>query len=131
MTDYAPDEAPSGFVCPACGGALWEHRRAGEARPKEQAGGEPFFECRIGHRFAAARLWIEHCAARNRALACAARSLAENAALARRLAAWTREQGNDEAAARLEEEAADEDRLYEQVRATLDGLPRLAARDPE
>ena len=66
---------------------------------------------------------MEHCAARNRALQHAARALAENAALARRLAGWTREQGNLEAAAGLEREAAEEDRLYEQVRHMLEGLP--------
>jgi two-component system chemotaxis response regulator CheB len=81
------------------------------------------FACRIGHRFEAAQLWVEHCTARNRALQSAARSLAENAALARRLAGWTRQQGNLEAARQLEEEALEEDRLYEQVRHMIEGLP--------
>jgi hypothetical protein len=102
---------------------LWE-RRSGDGqtatpRPADALG----FECRIGHRFAAAQLWIEHCAARNRAVQHAARALAENAALARRLAAWTREQGNLTAAAELEREADEEDGLYEQVQHMVEGLP--------
>ena len=74
-----PANGPSGFVCPHCGGALWEHRDGTSAS----------FACRIGDRFAQADLWIEHYVARNRALVRAARSLAENAALARRLGVWT------------------------------------------
>jgi two-component system chemotaxis response regulator CheB len=89
-------------------------------RPADALG----FECRIGHAYEAAQLWFEHCAARNQALQYAARSLAENAALARRLAGWTREHGNLEAANELENEARAEDGLYEQVRAMLKDLPQ-------
>ena len=103
----------SGFVCPRCGGALWE-RRDGAAFS---------YDCRVGDRFSEAELWIEHSVARNRSLLTAARSLAENAALARRLAASAEERGDAAAAARLEEEAREEDRLYEHVRAMLEGLP--------
>ena len=103
---------PSGYVCPTCGGALWERRN----------GGDPAFEYRIGHPFEALDLWVAHCAARNTALQAAARALAENAALARELAAWSRERGNLAAAARIEEEAALEERYHEQVRGMLEGL---------
>ncbi len=68
-------------------------------------------------------MWIEHSAARNQALLVAARALAENAALARRLAASAEKRGDAAVAARLEAEARDEDRLYAQVRAMLEGLP--------
>jgi two-component system chemotaxis response regulator CheB len=115
MPSDGSDGAASGFICPTCGGALWEQR-------SEALG----FECRIGHAFDAAQLWVEHCAARNRALASAARSLAENAALARRLAAWTREHGNFQAADELENEARAEDGLYQQVSAMAKGLPEPA-----
>lgn len=113
MTDpTGPLGRASGFVCPRCGGALWEHPEREEAR----------FTCRIGDRFTALELWIEHCSARNRALKIAARELAENAALARHLASWARERGEAEMARRLEEEAASEGQAYEQVTAMLDGL---------
>ena len=102
----------SGFICPRCGGALWE-------RPEH---GAPGFECRIGDTFSALELWVEHCTARNRALKIAARELAENAALARHLATWASERGEMAMAARLEEEAASEDAAYAQVQAMLDGL---------
>ena len=68
-------------------------------------------------------MWIEHSVARNRSLLTAARSLAENAALARRLASSAEERGDTATAARLEEEAREEDRLYEHVRAMLEGRP--------
>ena len=121
-TDGA-DGAASGFMCPVCGGSLWERFEIdGQGSATAEPGG-PRFQCRIGHRFEAAELWIEHCGARNQALQYAARALAENAALARRLATWTREQGNLEAAAALEREAAQEDQLFEQVRQMVEGLP--------
>jgi two-component system, chemotaxis family, protein-glutamate methylesterase/glutaminase len=110
--DYLTN-ASSGFVCPHCGGALWEQRD----------GTSTSFECRIGDRYAQAELWIEHCVARNRTLLVAARALAENAALARRLAVLADERGDARVGVRLEEEAREEDRLYAQVRAMLEGLP--------
>ena len=106
----------SGFMCPRCGGALWEQR-----------GDTAFsYECRIGDRLSEAEVWIEHSVARNRSLLTAARCLAENAALARRLASSAKERGDAAVAARLEEEAGEEDRLYQHVRAMLEGRP-----DPE
>jgi hypothetical protein len=117
------DSTASGFVCPECGGALWERPGDDGQSSTPQDTDSLSFECRIGHQFKAAQLWVDHCAARNRALQSAARALAENAALARRLAAWTREQGNVEAAEQLEQEAVAEDRLYEQVRGMVAGLP--------
>jgi hypothetical protein len=65
--DHRPTEnlnGASGFVCPRCGGAIWEH------------GGDdsPYFECRIGDRFSGAEMWIAHSVARNRALLVAAGS---------------------------------------------------------
>jgi hypothetical protein len=114
MQPDSPNGGTSGFVCPRCGGAIWE-RRDGDSTA---------FECRIGDRFSEAEMWIEHCTARNRALLTAARALAENAALARRLAASAERRGDTGVAARLVEEAREEDRLYEQVRAALEGLPQ-------
>lgn len=113
MQDGHSSNGASGFVCPRCGGALRE----------QHDGASSSCECRIGDRFSEAMLWIEHGVARNRALLEAARALAENAALARRLASLAEGRGDTRVAVRLEDEARDQDRLYEQVRAMLDGLP--------
>src|SRR5262245_20402031 len=106
-----PDGA-SGYICPRCGGALWE--RSGDANPS--------FTCRIGDTLSALELWIEHCDARNHALRTAARALAENAALARHLADWARGRGDATTARRLDEEAASEEIGFQQVYLLLDGL---------
>jgi len=109
----------SGYVCPRCGGPLRE----------QYDGGSPAFECRIGDRTSQAELWIEHSAARNRALLWAARALAEHSALARHLAEMAVGRGDALVSARLEEEARDEDRLYAEVRAALAGLPGAGLND--
>ena len=105
-------DGASGFVCPRCGGAIWEH----------PDGGSSSFACRIGDRFTEAELWIAHSVARNRALLAAARALAEHAALARRLAESAERRGDATVAARLHEEAREEERLYAQMRAMTEGL---------
>jgi two-component system chemotaxis response regulator CheB len=107
-----PTGGATGFTCPLCGGAIWEHPDREEGR----------FACRIGDAFTALEMWIEHCSTRNRALKMAARALAENAALARHLTDWARKRGDEAMAARLADEAAAEDAAYEQVQAMLDGL---------
>jgi hypothetical protein len=112
MTPDSPTTGASGFVCPRCGGALWEHA--------EREGAE--FECRIGDAFSALELWIEHCTVRNQAVRVAARELAENAALARHLATWARNRGDEPMAIRLDEEATFEDEAYTHVHTLLEGL---------
>jgi two-component system chemotaxis response regulator CheB len=112
-----PSNDASGFVCPRCGGAIWER---GD-------GASTSFECRIGDRFSEAEMWIEHSVVRNQALLTAARTLAENAALARHIAASAEARGDTGVAARLEAEAQEEDRLNAQVRAMLQGLPEVGA----
>jgi hypothetical protein len=116
-TNGHPTNGASGFMCPRCGGALWERRD----------GGSVGYECRIGDRFSEAEAWIEHSVARNRALLTAARALAENAALARHIAASAQGRGDAAVAVRLEDEAQEGDRLYAQVRAMLEGLPDVGA----
>jgi hypothetical protein len=68
-----------------------------------------------------------HCTQRNRTLAAAARSLAENAALARDLAELGRALGKETLAARLEQEAARGRQNFEQIQVMLEGL----AQQPE
>jgi two-component system chemotaxis response regulator CheB len=67
---------PSSFVCPDCGGGLWEI----------DEGGLPRFRCRVGHGYSAETLITETDAAVENALFAAARSLEDRAALAQRLA---------------------------------------------
>lgn len=57
----------------------------------------------------------------------AARALAENAALARRIAGAAERRGDAFVAARLEAEAREEDRLYDQVTAMVEGRPETTA----
>jgi hypothetical protein len=116
-TNGHPTNGASGFMCPRCGGALWERRD----------GSSVGYECRIGDRFSEAEAWIEHSVARNRALLTAARVLAENAALARHIAASAQGRGDAAVAVRLEDEAQEGDRLYAQIRAMLEGLPDVGA----
>jgi hypothetical protein len=101
-----------GLVCPRCGGTLRERRNGGPSGP----------EPRIGDPASAARLWIEQCTVRNRALLEGTRALADNAALARRLAAWARGRGDLHISTRLDEEARMEDECLRQVQQMLDGL---------
>ena len=68
MRDDQPAEL-TGYTCPPCGGML--SRRT-------NGNGSAEYQCRIGHAFTPAQVWIEHCAMRNRALGAAARALAEN-----------------------------------------------------
>lgn len=102
----------SGYVCPTCGGALWQQRN----------GSSPRFRCHVGHAFEALDLWIAHCEARNAALLRAATAVAENAALARELAEWALLDSNPTLAARMEAEAVAEDDPYRQIETMLDGL---------
>ncbi len=112
-----PMNGASGFVCPKCGGAIWERSDSHSTS----------FECRIGDRFSEVELWIAHSVARNQALLTAARAIAEHAALARHIAASAKRRGDTEVAARLRAEAEEEDRLHDQVRAMLDGLSEVSA----
>jgi hypothetical protein len=105
--------AAGGFICPQCGGSRWEQRHPTS----------PAYEYRIGDRFSEADVWIEQSITRNQALRAASRALAENAALARHIAVSAAARGDTTVAVRLEDEAQEEDRLYAQVRAMLEGLP--------
>ena len=112
-----PTNRASGFMCPRCGGALWEQHN----------GTATAYECRIGDSLSEADLWIEHSVSRNQALLTAARALAENAALARHIAASADARGDTAVAERLSQEAREEGRLYAQVQAMLEGLPEPEA----
>jgi two-component system, chemotaxis family, protein-glutamate methylesterase/glutaminase len=77
--DLAQIAEPSSYLCPDCGGALWE------VRSDEL----PRFRCRVGHGYSVESLLSSQQPYVERALWAAARSLEDRAALARRLAdAW-------------------------------------------
>jgi two-component system, chemotaxis family, protein-glutamate methylesterase/glutaminase len=112
MRDDQPADL-TGYTCPPCGGML--SRRT-------NGNGSAEYQCRIGHAFTPAQVWIEHCAMRNRALGAAARALAENADLARALAAEAKALNNGALAARLEAEAQSEERHIGQILEMLDEI---------
>jgi two-component system chemotaxis response regulator CheB len=114
-----PSDQLTGYICPQCGGAL--SRRTDGNGPGD-------YQCRIGHAFTPAQVWIEHCAMRNRALGAAARALAENADLARTLAEQATALKNGALAARLEAEARAEERHIETILAMLE---EIGAGEPE
>jgi two-component system chemotaxis response regulator CheB len=68
--------APSGFICPDCGGPLWE-TKIGEL---------PHFRCLVGHAFSPESLLAGESEAVERALWTAVKTLEERAALLEKLA---------------------------------------------
>lgn len=86
---------PSGYVCPDCGGALFEDNRQGS----------PHFQCRIGHAYSLDALLSGEDDALETALWAAVRSLQENAELKERTARLLERKGPNANAARLREDA--------------------------
>lgn len=87
----------SGFVCPECGGALWE----------EESGELPRFQCRVGHAYSAVSMMSEQGATLEAALWTANRALEERAALARKLGRRMHTRGQSKAANRFAEREAE------------------------
>jgi two-component system chemotaxis response regulator CheB len=95
-SDSPQSGSPSGFVCPDCGGALWE---------SEEETGLREFRCRTGHGYSVETLAAEQTEVVESALWGALRALEERAAMARRMAARFRERGSKTSAARFEQQA--------------------------
>lgn len=87
---------PSGFVCPDCGGALWE---------SEDDTGLWLFRCRTGHGYSVETLLAGQTETVETALCAALRALEERAAMARRMAARFRRRGSRISAGRFERQA--------------------------
>ena len=85
----------SAFTCPDCSGALWELRDGDLLR----------FRCHVGHAFSAESLMANQSEELENALWAALRSLEENAALSRRLAARARERNHTVSVTQFEENA--------------------------
>ena len=113
-----PPGPVTGYICPRCGGAL-------SRRTNGQGPSAPEYQCRIGHAFTAAEVWIRTLRDGNRALGAAARAIAENADLARALAEQARAR-DGALGARLEDEARAEER---HVGAILEMLEEIGAGD--
>jgi two-component system chemotaxis response regulator CheB len=109
-------EAPAGYGCPACGGALYEISGAGVLR----------FRCRVGHAWSADTLLEEQAAALEGALWMALRALEERGALSRRLASGPgalrahRRSRYADLAASVDESAATVRKLIEAITVTVD-----------
>jgi two-component system chemotaxis response regulator CheB len=85
----------SAFTCPECSGALWELRDGDLLR----------FRCHVGHAFSAESLMAEQSEELENALWAALRSLEENAAHSRRLAARASERNHTISVTQFEENA--------------------------
>jgi two-component system chemotaxis response regulator CheB len=85
----------SAFTCPECRGALWELRDGDLLR----------FRCHVGHAFSAESLMAEQSEELENALWAALRSLEENAALSRRMAARASERNHTISVTQFEENA--------------------------
>jgi two-component system, chemotaxis family, protein-glutamate methylesterase/glutaminase len=86
---------PSSFVCPDCGGTLWEIVEGDVLR----------YRCHVGHAFSVETLRSEQAEALETALWVALRSLEDSATLAHRLTERSRSRNHIRAAERFEDEA--------------------------
>src|SRR5205085_2596697 len=84
------------FTCPECGGSLWQVDETALIR----------FRCHVGHAYNGEILLAEQTEVLEAALWTAARIFREKSVLGRQLAARERDKGNELAAERFEEQAA-------------------------
>jgi two-component system chemotaxis response regulator CheB len=112
-SDSPQTGSPSGFVCPDCGGALWE---------MEEESGLLKFRCRTGHGYSVETLAAEQTEVVESALWGALRALEERAAMARRMAARFRDRGSKTSAARFEHQA---DAAVQQALTIREALQQL------
>jgi two-component system, chemotaxis family, protein-glutamate methylesterase/glutaminase len=95
-SDQPQAGSPSGFICPDCGGALWE---------MEDTSGLLQFRCRTGHGYSIETLASGQTETVEYALWAALRALEERAAMARRMAGRLRGRGSKASATRFESQA--------------------------
>lgn len=107
-SDERPGEL-SRFTCPDCTGPLYEIRDGELIR----------FRCRVGHAFTAESMLDEKSETLENALYVAMNTLEESALMADRLAARSREQQQEHAAARFEQRARETRQQAETIRRVL------------
>jgi two-component system, chemotaxis family, protein-glutamate methylesterase/glutaminase len=100
---------PAVITCPDCGGTLWQ----------TDEGNFVDFSCHIGHRYSSDTLLVQKTEQLEAALVTALRLLREKSILLRQTAERARGNGQDRAAARLDEQAAIDDRYAEVLRRDL------------
>ena len=114
-SDQPQPGSPSGFVCPDCGGALWE---------SEDDHGLLRFRCRTGHGYSIETLAAEQTETIESALWSALRALEERAAMARRMASRLRGRGSRQSAGRFETQA---DAAVQQALIVREALQHISA----
>jgi two-component system, chemotaxis family, protein-glutamate methylesterase/glutaminase len=105
------DGATTIYVCPECGGTLWQ----------VNAGQLTQFRCHVGHVYSGENLLAGYTEEAEHALWYAVRTLTDKANLTRQLAADARQRGNNEVAARYERQAqkdSDQAAVLEQIIAS-------------
>jgi two-component system, chemotaxis family, protein-glutamate methylesterase/glutaminase len=108
------------YSCPECGGTLWQ----------TETGELTQFHCHVGHTYSPELLLVEKTEGLETALWSAVRTLVEKATLTRQLAQRSRDSGNHEKAAAIEEQALIDEAHVRLIRdAILNGMsnPRSAA----
>ncbi len=98
------------WVCPECGGSMWELRDGDVIR----------FQCHVGHAYSPESLLEEQSQALEEALWTAYRALEDRRTMILRLASDLRKRGSDLSAVRFEEEAREVSERAEIVRKALE-----------
>ena len=104
-------QKPSGYMCPDCGGCLFQ---------TDESGGPPKFECWVGHAYSIKALLAAGSDALESALWAAVRSLEENAALKRNAASSLFEE--NQYSRRLREDAASQEEHAKVLRSHILGV---------
>jgi len=115
LPEAEPPGEASGFVCPECGGALWELQDGELTR----------FRCRVGHAYSAGSLLADHSESLEAALWTGYRALEERAAMARKLATRLNDRGQSRTAKRFEEQAKAAQKHGRTIREVLLGLEAM------
>ena len=98
------------YVCPECGGTLWQ----------ANAGSIPRFRCHVGHVYGGTDLLEGYTIELERSLWCAIRTLRDKANLLRQMANITRESGAYDNAARQDEKARLDDEHADTINRMLE-----------
>lgn len=105
------------FTCPECGGAIWQ-----EGTDQHLA-----FRCHVGHAYGPEIFWSSKSEEFEAALWKSLRLLKEKATLSRQMATRVRERGgDDDCAARVEEQADLDERYVLRIQEMLTSLPNPA-----
>jgi two-component system, chemotaxis family, protein-glutamate methylesterase/glutaminase len=118
LDDSVHHNHASGFMCPECGGALWEVEDDRLVR----------FNCHVGHSYSTESMLAAHDGELDRALFGALRALREKAALNRRLASRMEQRGLDSTSRRMRRDATQAERAANTLRLVI--LERTPHTDP-